>query len=205
MLTNITGFSKKSSTRLSNFSKIVRQGYRSFQKMFTKVTGLFKNCLATFPVFLEKMRGQNTPIHTWSCQGRYRTFRKKPGKVVELFKNCPAKLSDFLKKVQQGYRTFQKLSGKVIGLFQKSSPELPVFKKKDQNRKRGIPGKNRPSLGPEWGRGYPPPGPAHGWGGDPLHEKKKRGGRGIAPSPPCAGKPLFPARPDPSLRVELPS
>ena len=32
-----------------------------------------------------------------------------------------------------------------------------------------------------WGRGVPPPGPAHGWGGDPLLKKRRRGGRGDHP------------------------
>ena len=38
-----------------------------------------------------------------------------------------------------------------------------------------------------WGRGYPPAGPAYGWGGDPLRKKMWRGGRGITPLPPLSG------------------
>jgi len=34
-----------------------------------------------------------------------------------------------------------------------------------------------PVFSHDVGRGYPPGGPAHGWGGDPLLKKRRRGGR----------------------------
>ncbi len=54
----------------------------------------------------------------------------------------------------------------------------------------------------QWGRGYPPPAPAHGWRGDPLRKNKWRGGRGITPLPPCPRNGSFSARPKPVFRVE---
>jgi type III secretory pathway component EscR len=88
--------------KLSNFLKIVRQGYRTFLKKFIEIRELFgkkegpKHILqlliiqGTLPDFPKKAR-----------QG-YRTFLKKFSKVIQLFKNCPAKSSDFLKIVRQG-------------------------------------------------------------------------------------------------------
>jgi hypothetical protein len=74
MLTNITGLSKKSSTRLSNFQKKVRQGYRSFQKMFAKVTGLFG-----------KNEGSKYTSPRRIVSGTLPDFPKKAGEVIELF------------------------------------------------------------------------------------------------------------------------
>jgi hypothetical protein len=41
------------------------------------------------------------------------------------------------------------------------------------------------------GRGYPPVGPAQGWGGDPLPKKRRRGVGGSPPSPPCPQTAVF--------------
>src|SRR5208337_1341373 len=45
--------------------------------------------------------------------------------------------------------------------------------------------------GRDGGGGGTPACPVWGWGGDPLRKKRRRGGRGITPLPPSAGKLLF--------------
>jgi hypothetical protein len=122
--------------------------------MFIKVTGLFKNCPAKFPVLLGKMRGHNispTPDRVRDLAG----LSKKPGKVIRLSKKKLARLSNFSKIVRQSHQTFPKMFSQVIELFQKSSPDVTGLFKKRLNRERGITEKNQADLD-LIGRRYPP-------------------------------------------------
>jgi len=97
---------QKSLTRLSNFLKKVRQGSRTFLKLFGKVIGLFKNSSPKLPDFSKNIRQ------------RYRSFWKKCGPKTHistpdpirdfpgLSKKYPARLPNFSKIVRQTHRTF---------------------------------------------------------------------------------------------------
>ena len=93
---------------LSNFPEKAHQSYRTFQKKFVEVRGLFGKYMGVKP---------HLPTSNHS------------GAFAGLSKKMSAKLPDISEKVHQGQRTFQKLSGKVTGLFENSSPRSSNFSK----------------------------------------------------------------------------
>jgi hypothetical protein len=130
---------QKSLTRLSNFLKKVRQGYRTFQKLSGKVIELLKIVHQSYRTFLKlsgkviglfKNSSPELPDFSKIIRQRYRSFWKKCGPKTHLpTSDPPSDFTGLSKNTRQGYRTFQKMPGKVIGLFKNRSSKLPAFSK----------------------------------------------------------------------------
>ena len=97
---------QKSSIRLSNFLKKVRQGYRTFQKLSGNIITLFQISSPKLPDFLKNIR-QRYRFFWKKCEPK--THLRMPDPIRDfpgLSKKYPARLSDLFKIVRQSYRTF---------------------------------------------------------------------------------------------------
>jgi len=153
---------------------------------------------------------------TWKKERR--TFPVFPGSFPGFFRQFPANreggtphppcrmvgwVTPFEKKRGEGGggHPLPPLSAKTCRLFHNRIPCF-VWKHDEETNSWGISFLAEGAVaGPERGGGYPPACPAHGWGGDPLMKKRRRGGRGY-PLPPCPTLAMTPAARVPSRDLQ---